>query len=341
MTQKTRSRAEEERPTGDHQSQERRAPGEGGPQEGTTSDLIIAGAGVLFGPLGGLVAQGLLGGGGAQQGQQGQQAQQGQQQGGGTGNQTPAQTPTATLSAPALVTVGDNVNLTAAVSGGVATGYTFEIKRASGGSWFALGTGTAAQATVRMRCPGNMKVRVTAQTAAAPAVSNEAAVTVQFMDLATVKTNATCVAWFNAAWASTKAATSDGSRREEGFWIQYNSTTLSYQKAGETVGNTVNNTTGAALNGFPAAPADSPAAPAPNAGGTFTVAWYHTHTPTRWRTGGRGTGPSDGDYAWSTSYGRPGLAHDYTVDPAPEGHPIDSPVRLYDVVPPSRRATPP
>jgi hypothetical protein len=248
--------------------------------------------------------------------------------------------PTATVTAPALVTLGSEMSLTAGVAGATATAYTFEVKRASEAVWLPLGGGQAATLRTVARVPGNLQVRVRARTQAAEATSAATAVQVQFMALATVKADPTCVGWFNAAWTATKAATSDGSRREQGFWIRYNSANSTYEKAGETVGTPVDNSTGAVLNGFPSRPADAPAAPAANTNGVFTVAWYHTHTPTLYRVGGRGTGPSDGDLGWSSTHDTPGLAHDYTGDPAPQGHPIDSPVRLYDCVPPSRRGTP-
>ena len=313
------------------EEQSARAPEE--VSDGGPDPLAVGLATLALGPLGGLAAAYLTRGSG----------QDGNTGGSGGADQTqtpPAPAATVAVTAPATVTLGDQMALSAAVSGGAGTAYTFEISRTTGGGWFQLGTGAAAQLNATARAAGNMKIRARVQVGTSNVTSNEAPVVIQFMDLTTVKTNATCVGWFNTAWTETKAATSDGSRREQGFWIQFNSTNGTYQKAGVTVGNTVANNQGAALNGFPAAPADSPVAPVPNVGGVFTVAWYHTHTPTLYRTGGRGTGPSGGDYGWSTAYGRPGLAHDYTVNPSPLGHPIDSPVRLYDVVPPSRRATP-
>lgn len=82
---------------------------------------------------------------------------------------------------------------------------------------------------------------------------------------------------------------------------------------------------------------------------TYTVAWFHTHTPTIHRTVGRGVGPSTGpapsDDAVSLTRDTPGIAYDYIEDVAgsgsiPAGHPLYSTAQMYPVLSLSRRPTP-
>lgn len=98
---------------------------------------------------------------------------------------------------------------------------------------------------------------------------------------------------------------------------------------------------------MPARPADTPATPAPNvAGATYSVASFHTHTPTTYRTGlPRGVGPSGADNSADTADQVPGVVYDYTESPAgsgtiPMGHPEGAAAQRYHSMGLDRRPTP-
>jgi hypothetical protein len=145
---------------------------------------------------------------------------------------------------------------------------------------------------------------------------------------------------------SLRAATVDGSRREQGWWIRLDTTTGAYGKSGETVGPSIANNVGASMS-LPSKPPDSIADPSPVDQPTYTVGWFHTHTPTTFRTaadfptpGGRGAGPSPTDQSLSSNSQVPGVAYDYDVDPVPPLYPMDSPAHMYPITPPERRPVP-
>jgi hypothetical protein len=133
----------------------------------------------------------------------------------------------------------------------------------------------------------------------------------------------------DAAWASTKAATSAASRREEGFWIRLNTKDTKYEFAGHFTGTPVGPAVGAAATPS-AKPADTP----DPAGPTYTVGLFHTHTPTTFRTVGRGVGPSNADDSFHNSNDVVGVVYDYVESPAgsgniPAGHPLGSAAMRY------------
>jgi hypothetical protein len=177
----------------------------------------------------------------------------------------------------------------------------------------------------------------------------------QFPSAARILTGTGVQARMDQAWTDTKNATTATTRREEGYYITLNTDTGNYGITAHTIGTPVANNQGAAWDTatFPRPP-DSIANPSPLDKPTYTVAWFHTHTPTVNRTaadmppnGTRGVGPSGADHAWSVNAGIniPGYAYDYTESPAgsgtiPAGHPINSAAQVYPITPPIRRPTP-
>ena len=145
------------------------------------------------------------------------------------------------------------------------------------------------------------------------------------------KTVATATA---AAWAETKKATTSTSRREQGFWITYDTAGSTYTCAPTFTGSTVGKgATGAANPGTK--PADS--------GKVYTVGLFHTHTPMTYRdkSGVRDVGPSSTDNTFHTNNNVAGVVYDYVESPAgsgtiPGGHPIDSAAKLYSSGPTQR-----
>lgn len=137
------------------------------------------------------------------------------------------------------------------------------------------------------------------------------------------------------AWAETLRATTKTSRREQGFWIQWNSKTVAnatgtMKTVGHVTGTAVGNAAGATIN-LGAKPADS--------GDWYTVGSFHTHTPTRHRAVGRVVGPSGADNSADTSDNVAGLVYDYRPvkgGAVPAGHPIWSPAKIWHSGPVSR-----
>jgi hypothetical protein len=141
----------------------------------------------------------------------------------------------------------------------------------------------------------------------------------------------------NAAWASTEAAATAVGRREEGFWIRLNTGTKKFEFTSTTLGPTVGPAaTGSVILG--ARPADTP-----NPSGTiYTVASFHTHTPTAFRPVGRAVGPSAADHSADTSDDVTGVVYDYVESSSgsgaiPAGHPIGSAAQTYQSGPNSRQ----
>lgn len=153
-----------------------------------------------------------------------------------------------------------------------------------------------------------------------------------FPTYAQIIANGTVSTTMDTAWADTKAATTATSRREQGFWIKYNTAGSSYTCAPTFTGPSVGpDETGSAIPG--AKPADS--------GTVYTVGLFHTHTPMVHRTGTRNVGPSTADNSFHTSNNVVGVIYDYKESPAgsgsiPGGHPLSSAARLYSSGPARR-----
>ncbi len=134
----------------------------------------------------------------------------------------------------------------------------------------------------------------------------------------------------DTAWEETLTATTATSRREQGFWIRWNSSTKAFSSTGKAIAPTVTNTVGATIN-LPAKPAD--------AGDEYTVASFHTHTPTRYRSVGRPVGPSGADLNADNGDNVAGVVYDYIEAKGgniPAGHPLRSRAQLYSSGPNKR-----
>lgn len=152
-----------------------------------------------------------------------------------------------------------------------------------------------------------------------------ASTTVAFPTATTIRGMATVIGFCLAEWNATKADASATQRREHGFWIRWNRTTGAYTKTASVMGAWRANNEGASVN-IGSRPADD--------GDVFTVASFHTHTPTFYRSAtdvgrGRPTGPSQSDYDWDGRDDVAGLVFDYAISVAPAGHPLDSNAVIY------------
>ena len=126
------------------------------------------------------------------------------------------------------------------------------------------------------------------------------------------------------AWLQTLAACTPTARREQGFWITWNSRWGSFSTTGAATGPVVGPADGATID-LPAKPADSHP--------TYTVASFHTHTPTTYRTVGRAVGPSGADLAADASDNVAGIVYDFWGDGSgnlPAGRSRAWPARLYE-----------
>jgi hypothetical protein len=162
----------------------------------------------------------------------------------------------------------------------------------------------------------------TATVEAAPAAP------ARFPGYRSMKGNETVAAEAWKAWKETLRTTTTASRREQGFWIQWDGTTTAnatgtFRAVGHAVGPVAGPTVGATIS-LGTKPADS--------GGWFTVGSFHTHTPTRHRGVGRPVGPSGADISADTSDNVAGLVYDYEAargTTIPAKWPLWSDARVY------------
>ena len=142
----------------------------------------------------------------------------------------------------------------------------------------------------------------------------------------------------SAAWTSTEAAANATTRREEGFWVRKNMGTNALECTATVLGPSVGPAETGSTN-FGAMPSDTNSG---SATAIYIVGLFHTHTPTAFRTAGRGVGPSTADDTVHARIDRVGIIKDYVESPAgsgsiPAGHPIGSPAQLYHSGPDRRQ----
>jgi hypothetical protein len=221
--------------------------------------------------------------------------------------------------------------------------FSVEIKRLGSDSWYVL-SGSQITNNLVHRVAGTFVLRGVLQYNGKFLYSPEYSIIVQFPNITTIISEITGDA--DAAWASTLAATSDGSRREQGWWVTLDTSTGKYGKAGAVIGTIATNDIDAGLK-LPDMPADTPVTPNPLGSSVYVVGFFHTHTPTTFRTAvnigsaaGRRTGPSDVDNGFGSAWKVPGIAYDYVIDSAPPLYPLNSPAKMYSTESPDRRPTP-
>lgn len=158
--------------------------------------------------------------------------------------------------------------------------------------------------------------------------------TVVFPSWATITGDSTIKSETDTAWQETLNATTKTTRREQSFWIKWNSKSNVFSVSQKRTGPLVNDAQTASV---------SPGAKPADAGDEYSVGLFHTHTPTRYRSYGRGVGPSGVDKTYHNNNDIPGLVYDYVEDKGgniPAKHPLKAPAKLYDCGP-NRRTTKP
>ncbi|MET0650004.1 MAG: Calx-beta domain-containing protein [Pyrinomonadaceae bacterium] len=248
--------------------------------------------------------------------------------------------------ASATITLLDMNTLTAKVTptggSGEITKYKFEIKRTSEATWHTLQEDASGTFSKKAKVAGKFKVRLTATLSdGTETTSPEKDLEVQFPSYADIVGDGDVVSATDAAWAATLADATPTQRRERGFWIRLNTSTEKYEVTSTDFGPFVGNAGQGTVNLSPK-PADSPASPTPLDTPTYTVASFHTHTPTFYRTSGRVVGPSNQDGIADMADNVTGVVYDYegnALGEAPPGWPLNSPARRYRSGP-NRRSTP-
>ncbi|HUS92318.1 MAG TPA: hypothetical protein VM389_08600 [Phycisphaerae bacterium] len=227
-----------------------------------------------------------------------------------------------------------------------------EIRRESAADWCTLSR-RQTEDPWQAKIAGKFKLRGVVKICGREHTTAEKSVEVQFPDYGEITGDAGVHAACATEWQQTLAdCTEDPNRRRErGFWIRLNTATNAYEFTATLTGSWRGPTQGASVP-LPARPADAPATPAPcDAGATYSVASFHTHTPTAFRAAlvpagsTRGVGPSGADQGIDTGDQVPGVVNDYTESPAgsgsiPMGHPENSAAQLYHSLGLDRRPTP-
>ncbi len=231
--------------------------------------------------------------------------------------------------------------------------YKIEIKRKTSSTW---GTLTAAKSLKPWyaNIAGSFHVKGTAKVGGTEYYSKNTEVTNQFPTYDQIVSDAVVQTQTDAEWANTLTdctETPTNQRRERAFWIRLNTTSDAYEFTTTVTGSWAAPADGASVSPG-SRPADTPATPEPNAAGaTYSVALFHTHTPTTFRAAAvpvgstRGIGPSTADNNFHNGQDVPGVVYDYVESPAgsgsiPMGHPEGAAAQLYLSLGKNRRTTP-
>ncbi|MDM3871408.1 DUF6531 domain-containing protein [Porticoccus sp. W117] len=256
-------------------------------------------------------------------------------------------TPSISITVPSSLTLLDNYSVSTNLtpSSVSASNYHFEIKRNGSSTWYTLQNGQTDTFSDYAKVAGNFKVRATVTIDNATYTSSESSLTMNFPDFNRISADSSVASAVSNSWSSILNATTSTSRREEGFWIQLNTNTRSYEIGSTILGAVVPNNTTATLTPGPK-PSDSNSSPTPLDTVTYTVAFFHGHTPTRYRNGTRPIGPSSADNTFHSSptVGVVGLVADYIESPSGSGsippfYNLNGPWMIYHSGP-QRRSTP-
>lgn len=194
-----------------------------------------------------------------------------------------------------------------------------------------------------MRTPGKWTVRAVARfnfnSEYSYLVSNPIPLTVMYPDISQISGHPSVVSALNSAWSQTKADASPTGRNERYGWIFIRTETapdniLVFDVESSTAGPVVQCGTTASSSFSP--PSDT-FPENPLEGGTFAVAYYHTHTPLTYCCSGnpRATGPSSQDSLYAVKY--PEIVVDYEGQNVYPCDPIDDFFTFYQYGPQRRQ----
>ncbi|HPF98822.1 MAG TPA: hypothetical protein PLE77_02055 [Kiritimatiellia bacterium] len=230
--------------------------------------------------------------------------------------------------------------------------YRIDIKRTNSATWYVLST-NKTMTPWHANVAGGFHLRGMAKIGGTECYSTNIVIVNQFPTYAQIEGDADVRTATDTEWANTLTdctETPTNQRRERGFWILLNTTSNAYDHGAVVTGAWSGPTGGASII-LPPRPADIPSSPLPNAdGATYSVASFHTHTPTTYTTNylpgtTRDVGPSPYDNTADTADDVPGVVYDYTGSPAgsgsiPMGYPEASPAQRYLSLGVNRRTTP-
>lgn len=238
-----------------------------------------------------------------------------------------------------------NVQINVQPPGVSVTDYRIEMKQASGSTWYTL-TNAQSLTPWSAKVAGNFHLRGMAKAGGIEYFSSNVAVTVQFPSYSQIVGDTAVQTATDTQWTNTKNdCTEDPNRRHElGFWVSLNTANDTYTAGSTVTGPWVGPDEGAYIDNMGDRPADNPSSPAPNStGATYSVTFFHTHTPTTYRTVGRQVGPTPDDDNFHTNQDVTGIVFDYIAvtngNMIPAGHPKDSSAQRYQSGP-TRRSTP-
>ena len=234
----------------------------------------------------------------------------------------------------------------------VVDSYRIEIKTVSGTAWCTL-SNNKLENTWQAKIAGTFKLRGVATVCGTEHFSTEKDLEVQFPNYAEITSDAAVVTATVNEWQNTltDCTQTPNRRRERGFWVRLNTITDTYEFTTTVTGDWSGPGDGADIP-LPSRPIDSPTSPSPcDSGATYSVASFHTHTPTVFRVAAtplgstRGVGPSDADRHVDNLDDVPGVVYDYVESPGgsgsiPMGHPENSPAQRYHSMGRDRRSTP-
>jgi hypothetical protein len=224
-----------------------------------------------------------------------------------------------------------------------ARSFEWQMKRASPASqWTTLGITRTPIFPFTFRLAGNFKVRTIAHGASAGGhprnvISGAKPLEVKFPTWRDIVADQAVQSFTLDTWGQTLRLATPASRQEIGFWITLDTCSRKYFRTKIRVSRPAGPEEDASLRLGPR-PADMPKNPPAVEGcATYTVASFHTHTPTTYRTpfgAARPVGPSPTDESFDRGQMVPGVVFDYIEDPPgsktiPFGYPKEKPAQRY------------
>ena len=221
---------------------------------------------------------------------------------------------------------------------------TIEIRRKGTNVWETLGSESSLSPWTA-RIAGTFELRGTATINGRSFETPIAEVEVRFPTYDQIVSDQTVALLTDTEWSLTLSDCTTNSRRERGFWIALDTANNTYVATSQSYGQTCDNSQTASVY-LPPRPNDTPSNPGPTEqGAVYSVASFHTHTPTTYRSVGRPVGPSAADRRADSLDQVPGIVYDFIeATPGsgriPPGHLKTAPAMRYKSLGLERRPTP-
>ncbi len=229
--------------------------------------------------------------------------------------------------------------------------YRIDIKRTNSAIWYVL-SNDKEMAPWYANIAGGFHLHGMAIIRGIECYSTNVEVINQFPEYSQIESDSNIRSSSDTEWSNTLTDCTElpNQRRERGFWVVLNTTSDQYSSGPIVTGAWAGPSNDVSIV-LPSRPPDVPASPLPNAAGaTYSVASFHTHTPTTYRTNyppgtTRNVGPSPGDNSADTADDVPGIVYDYIesspgTGSIPTGYPDNSPAQRYISLGKNRRTTP-